>query len=128
MFVEISLRFISMKAIIEKAWELREEISEFDSSTIAAIKEALKGLDEGKISVSEKVNGLWVTNTWLKKAILLSFLCRQTESGRRLRKQPFVPVWTHYSPASPAEFPMARYHPQKIRSGRRPSCFHRFPS
>jgi 2,3,4,5-tetrahydropyridine-2-carboxylate N-succinyltransferase len=63
-----------MKAIIEKAWELREEISEFDSSTIAAIKEALKGLDEGKISVSEKVNGLWVTNTWLKKAILLSFL------------------------------------------------------
>ncbi|GAT77861.1 2,3,4,5-tetrahydropyridine-2,6-carboxylate N-succinyltransferase [Ehrlichia ruminantium] len=30
-------------------------------------------LDQGKVRVSEKINGQWIVNEWIKKAILLSF-------------------------------------------------------
>ncbi|HEX5277448.1 MAG TPA: 2,3,4,5-tetrahydropyridine-2,6-dicarboxylate N-succinyltransferase, partial [Fluviicoccus sp.] len=38
-----------------------------------AVAEALNLLDSGKARVAEKINGEWVVNQWLKKAVLLSF-------------------------------------------------------
>ena len=37
--------------------------------------QVLENLDSGSIRVCEKINGIWVTNEWIKKAILLSFKC-----------------------------------------------------
>jgi 2,3,4,5-tetrahydropyridine-2-carboxylate N-succinyltransferase len=39
----------------------------------AAIIDVLQQLDQGKIRVSEKVDGQWQVNQWIKQAILLSF-------------------------------------------------------
>ena len=35
--------------------------------------ETIKKLDNGEIRVSEKINGQWILNQWVKKAVLLSF-------------------------------------------------------
>jgi 2,3,4,5-tetrahydropyridine-2-carboxylate N-succinyltransferase len=45
-----------------------------------AVDDALAGLDEGSLRVAEKVDGEWVTNEWLKQAILLYFRLRQMET------------------------------------------------
>ena len=37
------------------------------------IKSIIEDLDNGLIRVSEKLNGKWQTNEWIKKAILLYF-------------------------------------------------------
>ena len=42
-----------------------------------AVDEALDLLDRGEVRVAEKVRGEWVVNTWLKRAILLSFRQRE---------------------------------------------------
>ncbi len=59
---------------IEAAFERRNEI---DTSTKGAVREAvdtaLDLLDKGKVRVAEKIDGAWVVNQWLKKAVLLSF-------------------------------------------------------
>ena len=49
-----------------------------------AVSEALNLLDKGTARVAEKKDGDWVTNQWLKKAVLLSFRInenRMMESG-----------------------------------------------
>ena len=38
-----------------------------------AVEAALGLLDSGEARVAEKVDGEWVVNQWLKKAVLLSF-------------------------------------------------------
>ncbi len=60
------------KTIIEKAWEDRSLLSH--DETIDTIKFLIGELDEGRIRIAEKVDGNWVVNEWLKKAVLLSIL------------------------------------------------------
>ena len=52
----------------------------FDNNSSANIQEVsmivddvLEQLDSGALRVCEKINGKWVVNQWIKKAILLSF-------------------------------------------------------
>ena len=63
-----------LKNTIEEIWNNKENIS---SSTKGAernaIEECLSLLDAGKVRVSEKIQGSWNVNEWLKKAVLLSF-------------------------------------------------------
>lgn len=61
--------------IIEQAWDDRNKIN---SSTTGDIRNAvaitLNQLDSGKIRVAEKdASGIWQVNSWIKKAILISF-------------------------------------------------------
>lgn len=60
--------------IIENAWE---NVSEINTKTTGEIRDnvaiALNQLDAGKIRVAEKKGNEWVVNSWVKKAILLSF-------------------------------------------------------
>ncbi|USQ95642.1 2,3,4,5-tetrahydropyridine-2,6-dicarboxylate N-succinyltransferase [Caulobacter sp. RL271] len=59
---------------IEAAWEARADVSTATTGPVrTAIEESLLLLDSGKVRVSEKVDGEWVTHQWLKKAVLLSF-------------------------------------------------------
>jgi len=64
-----------LQNIIEEAFERRADITpkSVESHTKEAVMEAINMLDKGEARVAEKVNGDWVVNEWLKKAVLLSF-------------------------------------------------------
>ncbi len=64
-----------LETIINNAFENRADITPANASVEVcnAVNEALTLLDTGKARVAEKINGDWVTNQWLKKAVLLSF-------------------------------------------------------
>ena len=61
--------------IIENAFDNRAAISaaSVDASVRDAINDVIAGLDDGSLRVAEKIDGEWVTNQWIKKAVLLSF-------------------------------------------------------
>jgi len=65
----------TLKNTIEEAFENRAETTpkNVSAQTKEAVMEAIALLDSGKERVSEKVNGQWQVNEWLKKAVLLSF-------------------------------------------------------
>lgn len=64
-----------LELIINEAFENRAQFS--PASAPAEVREAvdavLADLNKGKIRVANKVDGEWVTNQWVKKAVLLSF-------------------------------------------------------
>jgi 2,3,4,5-tetrahydropyridine-2-carboxylate N-succinyltransferase len=64
-----------LEKIINDAFEQRAEITPATVSTEIrdAVEETINLLDSGTLRVAEKVNGDWVVNQWLKKAVLLSF-------------------------------------------------------
>lgn len=61
--------------IIENAFDNRAAISaaSVDANVRDAINDVIAGLDDGSLRVAEKIDGEWVTNQWIKKAVLLSF-------------------------------------------------------
>lgn len=64
-----------LKKVIEQAFENRAEITPMRVETMVkeAVDEAVSLLDKGQLRVAEKIDGKWVVNEWLKKAVLLSF-------------------------------------------------------
>ncbi|MDG3440664.1 2,3,4,5-tetrahydropyridine-2,6-dicarboxylate N-succinyltransferase [Nitrospirillum amazonense] len=72
--------FTDLQSHIEQAWETRDTLNASTTgATRDAVNEALSALDRGDLRVAEKVDGSWVVNQWLKKAVLLSF--RLTDSA-----------------------------------------------
>ena len=65
----------NLTAIIEDAFERRTELSAKTAGTEVrdAVAGAIAGLNDGSLRVAEKIDGEWVVNQWLKKAVLLSF-------------------------------------------------------
>ena len=70
-----------LQSIIDAAFEKRAEITprNVDPQLKEAVSEAMNLLDAGKARVAEKVDGQWVVNEWLKKAVLLSFRIHDNE-------------------------------------------------
>lgn len=67
-----------MQELILAAWEDRTLLK--DQKTIEAIYEVVKKVDAGVLRVANMdSNGDWVTNEWIKKAIILFFPLRQME-------------------------------------------------
>jgi 2,3,4,5-tetrahydropyridine-2-carboxylate N-succinyltransferase len=66
---------MSLADLITQAFEDRLQFSPTNAPQDVrnAVAEALNLLDSGKARVAEKINGEWVVNQWLKKAVLLSF-------------------------------------------------------
>jgi 2,3,4,5-tetrahydropyridine-2-carboxylate N-succinyltransferase len=64
-----------LEPIIVEAFERRAEITPrtVDAQLKEAVMSAIGKLDRGEIRVAEKVEGNWVVNEWIKKAVLLSF-------------------------------------------------------
>ena len=63
-----------IEAIINAAWESREEITpDTTGDQREAVEDALQLLDSGQVRVAEKTTQGWIVNQWLKKAVLLSF-------------------------------------------------------
>lgn len=69
-----------MKETIEKLWESKRKINSVSKSREAyeIVGSVISLLDNGKVRVSEKIDGEWRTNEWIKKAILLYFLVEKT--------------------------------------------------
>jgi 2,3,4,5-tetrahydropyridine-2-carboxylate N-succinyltransferase len=65
----------TLRGIIDGAFEHRAELTpkSIPADVNAAIEESIALLDSGKARVAEKVDGKWVVNEWLKKAVLLYF-------------------------------------------------------
>ncbi|WP_455566012.1 2,3,4,5-tetrahydropyridine-2,6-dicarboxylate N-succinyltransferase [Novosphingobium panipatense] len=62
-----------LAAKIEAAFDARDTVTPASEDVRQIVDEALELLDAGKARVAEKVDGEWVVNQWLKKAVLLSF-------------------------------------------------------
>jgi 2,3,4,5-tetrahydropyridine-2-carboxylate N-succinyltransferase len=64
-----------LKSIIDAAFERRAELTPktVSADLNAAIEECIELLDSGRARVAEKLDGRWVVNEWLKKAVLLYF-------------------------------------------------------
>ena len=55
-------------------WDNREGLGFSTKGDVRdAVETALSLLDKGEARVAEKIDGTWVVNQWLKKAVLLSF-------------------------------------------------------
>ena len=69
------------KDVIEDAFENRADItpSNTDPEVRKAVEDTLNQVDSGTIRVAEKQGGNWVTNEWIKKAVLLSFRMNENE-------------------------------------------------
>ena len=68
------MSFADLQKAIEDSWEVRDTInSKADAKIRDAVEMALGMLDTGHFRVAEKLDGEWVVNQWLKKAVLLSF-------------------------------------------------------
>lgn len=67
-----------LKQHIESAWENRELLKE--ERVLEAIESTLGYLDRGKLRVSEKKDGKWIVNDWIKKAVILYFPTRKMET------------------------------------------------
>jgi 2,3,4,5-tetrahydropyridine-2-carboxylate N-succinyltransferase len=64
-----------LESLIDAAFERRAEITpgQVPRDLSHALSEILDGLNQGHLRVAEKIDGSWVTNQWLKKAVLLYF-------------------------------------------------------
>jgi 2,3,4,5-tetrahydropyridine-2,6-dicarboxylate N-succinyltransferase len=70
------------RKLITAAWEQRERVKE--PEVAEAILETIKALDEGTVRVAEPAGDKWVTNEWVKMAVVLYFLIQEmkvTEAG-----------------------------------------------
>ena len=62
-----------IQQIIETAFARLPEVALDDQELRTAVSTALMALDKGSLRVAEKIDGVWLTRQWLKKAVLLSF-------------------------------------------------------
>jgi len=60
------------KNAVEEAWERRDELNVGDPIK-DQIDQVIALLNTGKLRVAEKIGKGWKVNTWVKKAVLLSF-------------------------------------------------------
>ncbi|CAL1329182.1 2,3,4,5-tetrahydropyridine-2,6-dicarboxylate N-succinyltransferase [Candidatus Providencia siddallii] len=70
-----------LQTIIESAFENKDTIR---PNTVSleiknAVFDVINLLNIGKLRVAEKINDIWITHQWLKKAILLSFIIQNNK-------------------------------------------------
>lgn len=90
-----------LKKIIEKGWEERHLLSPTTTGVLReAVQEILYELDCGKLRVAERNEEKWITHSWIKCAILLSFrlhdsVLRESETAPAYDKVPLkFEKWT----------------------------------
>jgi len=113
---------MTLETTINQAFENRADIS--PSSVSAEIREAvnesLQLLDSGQRRVAEKVDGQWVVNQWLKKAVLLSFRIndnRVMDGGETRFFDKVEPKFGSYSPEDFRKAGIRVAPPANVRKG-----------
>lgn len=96
----------NLQNIIEAAFERRAEITPktVDAETRAAIEQVIAGLDNGSLRVAEKIDGEWVVNQWVKKAVLLSFRINDNQVIDGAETKYYDKVPTKYGQYSEEDF------------------------
>ena len=59
----------NLRNIIENAWEDRTLLEKEEVRD--AICAVIEKLDKGEFRIAEKIEGKWIINEWLKKAVLI---------------------------------------------------------
>ncbi len=69
---------MNLQDTIEQAFDHRLDYTpeNVPSHICQAVEEAIAALDCGSERIAQKIKGIWQVNTWLKKAVLLSFRIR----------------------------------------------------
>ncbi len=101
----------NLQSVIDSAWENRAEINPGNVSAElrCAIEETIAQLDAGKIRVAEKVDGVWTTHQWVKKAVLLSFRANDNSVSDDGVNKYFDKVPTKFANWSEADFRAAGF-------------------
>jgi len=113
---------MSLENTINQAFEIRTELSPTSVSAEIreAINESLHLLDSGQRRVAEKVDGQWVVNQWLKKAVLLSFRIndnRVMDGGETRYFDKVEPKFGSYSPEDFRKAGVRVVPPAAVRKG-----------
>jgi 2,3,4,5-tetrahydropyridine-2-carboxylate N-succinyltransferase len=108
-----------LETAIEDAWEARDSLTpETTGEYREAVDTALGRLDSGQARVAEKVDGTWVVNQWLKKAVLLSF---RLNGMTTVTGGPGGAPWWDKVPSKFDGWDDARFHAAGFRAV--PGCF-----
>lgn len=71
---------MTLENIVEQLFEKTNKGLELSSKELTTIESIIDDLDKGLIKVVEQEDGIWKTNVWVKKAILLYFKSRDVET------------------------------------------------
>ena len=71
----------NLRNIIENAWEDRALLEKVEVRD--AICAVIEKLDKGEFRIAEKIEGKWIINEWLKKAVLMYFPINKISHGER---------------------------------------------
>jgi len=111
-----------LQTIIETAFDNRNDISPetVDADIKSAIEQSINLLDTGEARVAEKVNGEWVVNQWLKKAVLLGFRIKDNAPINGQFTQYYDKVSVKFADMTPEQFKASGVRvvpPAVVRSG-----------
>lgn len=95
----------ALQTIIDGAWEDRAKLSPSNApkDICDAVESVIADLNKGRKRVAEKINGDWVTQQWLKKAVLLSFRLKDNEIIQSGDLAFFDKVQTKFAHMSPEQ-------------------------
>jgi len=68
----------NIKKLIDASWKDRSMLS--NRNIVEAVTDVVELLDKGRVRVAQNIEGKWVTNDWIKKAIILYFIIRKMET------------------------------------------------
>lgn len=96
----------NMKQIIEEEFENRAEITpkSVKTQTKEAVNCVLDNVDSGILRVAEKIDGQWIVNDWIKKAVLLSFRIEDNAFMKGGFTNYYDKVESKYSNYNPRDF------------------------
>ena len=98
-----------LEKIINDSFENRAEITPVGvgAELREAIEESINLLDRGQARVAEKIEGEWVVNQWLKKAVLLSFRINENRVMDGGANRYYDKVETKFATYTPEDFAKA---------------------
>ncbi len=100
----------ALSSLIDTAWDARADLSPATQGEIRnAVDATLNALDAGTLRVAEKINGVWTTHQWVKKAVLLSFRLNAMRVMRGGEAQWYDKVALKSSTWSETEFQAASF-------------------
>ena len=103
-----------LQRIVEEAWERRESLgADAPADVREAVEEAIGLLDSGQARVAEKGAEGWRVNTWLKKAVLLSFRLNPMEP---IPGGPGGAIWWDKVPSKFAGWDSVRFEQAQFRA------------
>jgi 2,3,4,5-tetrahydropyridine-2,6-dicarboxylate N-succinyltransferase len=96
----------ALQEMVESNFEKRHQLDANyqDASLKEAIDTIINLLDQGKLRISEKIEGKWQVQQWVKKAILLYFRLQQTQVIPGSFTQYYDKIPLKYSDLSYSEF------------------------